>query len=473
MSTLVSAFGEQVMRHWKRCILVIIFLILAAALGQRASILMFIGLLGIGALALVLIDLRWSLVMLPAIALLVPLEFNTGTQVSLNSVVFVLPVIAVLWLVREAHSHEVRLVNSRLNRPLIAFMLIAVFSLLKGNVTWDSAVPRPSDLLLVQLAQVSIYALSFLSFWSMANMITDLKWLRRIAYDVVIISALGVAILFLSLLAPIFRKFLLRGTLPNLATVWLVSLCLAFILEDHQLDAWQRLAMLLMTFGSLTWWWFFQRAWLGAWIPQLLAIGTILWWHSPRSRIVLITVAGLAVLTLGFSNVLRAIDWEAEWKSSVTARFALWQSVINLGAQSPILGLGPVAYRHYHHWKPLVLREIYWSHPNVSAHNLFVDLFAQVGLLGLGCYLWFLIESIVLASRLYRQSLGFTKGYALAILGGIMGGVVADIVAATSLPFVYNVGFWGFRGSILGWMLLGGLVVIENFDPGTADSDSL
>jgi hypothetical protein len=29
------------------------------------------------------------------------------------------------------------------------------------------------------------------------------------------------------------------------------------------------------------------------------------------------------------------------------------------------------------------------------------------------------------------------------------------------LPFVYNVGFGGFRASVLGWLFMGGLVALE------------
>jgi hypothetical protein len=131
----------------------------------------------------------------------------------------------------------------------------------------------------------------------------------------------------------------------------------------------------------------------------------------------------------------------------------------------------PIA--HWSNVHTLFLAGIYWMTPSISAHNQFVGLFAQVGLLGLGCYVWFLVEAAILSTRLIRRSSGFARVYALAMLGGLAGTIVADMIAATSLPFVYNVGFKGLRGSVLGWMLLGGLVVLENLSHAEAESGRL
>jgi O-antigen ligase len=219
--------------------------------------------------------------------------------------------------------------------------------------------------------------------------------------------------------------------------------------------------VLLFTLAGATLWpIFFQRIWLAGWIPVLVTIGVIFWLHFPRYRWVII--AGIIIgVTIGLPFLLQAVNWEMEWETSGAARLALWRSVTELASQSSVFGLGPVAYRHYHYLKPLTYG-VTWLIPNVSAHNQFIDLFAQLGLVGLACYVWFLIEALLLAWRIYRRSEGFARGYGLAVIGALVGTFVADMTAATSLPFVYNVGFPGFRASVLSWMLLGGLVAIEN-----------
>jgi hypothetical protein len=39
--------------------------------------------------------------------------------------------------------------------------------------------------------------------------------------------------------------------------------------------------------------------------------------------------------------------------------------------------------------------------------------------------------------------------------------LIAGMLGDWVLPFVYNVGLRGFRTSVLGWIFLGGIVVIE------------
>ena len=45
--------------------------------------------------------------------------------------------------------------------------------------------------------------------------------------------------------------------------------------------------------------------------------------------------------------------------------------------------------------------------------------------------------------------------------GGLIGTLVAGTLGDWVLPFFYNVGMNGFRSSILTWIFLGGLVIIE------------
>jgi hypothetical protein len=46
-------------------------------------------------------------------------------------------------------------------------------------------------------------------------------------------------------------------------------------------------------------------------------------------------------------------------------------------------------------------------------------------------------------------------------LGGLLATLGAMMLGDWLLPFIYNIGFSGFRASMLAWMFLGGLVAIE------------
>jgi hypothetical protein len=100
---------------------------------------------------------------------------------------------------------------------------------------------------------------------------------------------------------------------------------------------------------------------------------------------------------------------------------------------------------------------------NFSSHNQYVDLIAQTGLLGLGCFLWFAWEVGRLGWGLRKRAPdGFARAYAVGAIGGLVGTLAAGMLADWLLPFVYNIGLAGFRASVLAWMLLGGLCALEN-----------
>jgi O-antigen ligase len=315
----------------------------------------------------------------------------------------------------------------------------------------------------VQIGQVSIYLLSFVVLWLTPNVIGDLKWLRRLAYT--FLGVIAAALVVLLALRP-------RGVvLPHLSGIWMVALALGLAACDSGLSARQRGLLLVVGLAGPIGLRLFHQGWMANWVPPIVAAAAVLWFYSPRVRWPLVVSLVLLLGLVGTAGLLRAVNWDYEWETSGGSRLALWRSVIELASGSPWLGLGPGAYRHYHYTKPLAYGGALWMRPTVSAHNLFVDLFAQVGLLGLACYVWLLVEIFLMAWRLYTRRDGFARGYALGALGALAGLLVADMLAASSLPFVYNVGFKGFRGSALSWMLFGGLVVLETLSgPETRES---
>ena len=99
-----------------------------------------------------------------AAALLVPMQFGTGREVSLNLATLLVPATAALWFLIMVRRRDVRLPWSRTTTPLLLFMLFPLLSLLVGSAYWDPTVPRPSNLLIVQLGQWGIFVFSALAF---------------------------------------------------------------------------------------------------------------------------------------------------------------------------------------------------------------------------------------------------------------------------------------------------------------------
>jgi hypothetical protein len=46
-------------------------------------------------------------------------------------------------------------------------------------------------------------------------------------------------------------------------------------------------------------------------------------------------------------------------------------------------------------------------------------------------------------------------------LGGLAGTLAAGMLGDWILPFVYNIGFSGFRTSVIGWLFLGALIAVQ------------
>jgi hypothetical protein len=99
---------------------------------------------------------------------------------------------------------------------------------------------------------------------------------------------------------------------------------------------------------------------------------------------------------------------------------------------------------------------------NYNSHNNYVDLYAQMGIIGVLLFLWFAWEVGKLAWRLHSSvPEGFEKAYVIGAMGGLIGTLVSGVLGDWILPFVYNVGLLGYRSSIFSWLFLGGLVAIE------------
>jgi O-antigen ligase len=142
---------------------------------------------------------------------------------------------------------------------------------------------------------------------------------------------------------------------------------------------------------------------------------------------------------------------------SYSTRLDAWAIIVDMLRVNPVLGFGPANYYWY---TPLFRIRGYAV--QFSSHNQYLDILAQIGILGLACVLWFFIELAWLGWRLRTQApKGFAQAYVYGALGGLAGTVASGMLVDWLFPFVYNVGFNGFRSTILGWFFLGGLVTIE------------
>ncbi len=191
---MLTSFRNRAQQHnFLVALIALAVLALAFLLGQRASA-TWLGLLvaGIGAVVL-LAQPVLGLLAIVAAALLLPLEFGTGSEVALNPAALLIPAVTGVWLLDRMRRGRIHLVASPVNWPLALFLLAGLLSLLIGRATWSPFVPTKSNFLLVQLAQWSIFAFSALAFWLTANLAADERTLWRLTALFLLVGG-GVAI---------------------------------------------------------------------------------------------------------------------------------------------------------------------------------------------------------------------------------------------------------------------------------------
>jgi hypothetical protein len=449
-------------RLWIWAIVAVVFLG-AIVFGLRNSRLpLFLSIAGTGALVL-LQQPFLGLVAIVVLALVVPMEIGTGTEVTLNPVTLLVPALLAVWILDLMRRREIRFVPSRTNRPLLLFLLAGLLSIVIGLGTWDPAVPRAANFAMVQLAQWAIFAFAAIAFWLTGNLVQDIAWLRRLAF-----FFLGLAG-GLALLRVIPVSGTLLGSVATLAVdrapFWTLLSAMAGgqLLFNRQLSrGWQVfLGATLAAAGLYVFYW--QRPTVSNWVGFVAVVGTLAWLRWPRLRWpVILLLAALAVSGVLSSAVYEFAGGEAEWLESGGSRMVLIGRVIEVTMRNPITGLGPAAYRLYAGMKPLPYGATYYIAPQINAHNNYVDLFAHVGLLGLVLFFWFAVELTRLGHRLrVHFTRGFVAGYVSGMLAAGAGALVLMMFADWILPFVYNIGFAGFQASVLVWLFLGGLVALE------------
>ena len=386
-------------------------------------------LLGLGAVVLALRPVLGLLALVLA-ALVGRAEFGTGTAVAVNPVTLLVPALLVVWMLYMVLRRDIRLVPSRTNAPLGLFLLSAILSLLLGTALWDPGIPRTDNLIVVQIAQWAIFAFSAVAFWLTGNLVTDEVWLRRLTF---LLLGVGGCLAILRVIPGSM------GPVSNVATFaldrapfWLLLTALAGgqLIFNRALAAGWRLFLVASLAAAVAYALFWERATLSNVVGVMSAVGMLAWLRFPRLRWVVI----ILLLVLGVTGFLGSAIYDfagggKEWTESGGSRLVLIGRVVEVTMRNPITGLGPAAYRSYARMKPLTYQGAYWLEPSVNSHNNYVDLFAHVGLLGLGIFLWFAVEVFGVGLRLRtRFTTGFAAGYVNAMLAAWAGALGANAV---------------------------------------------
>lgn len=401
----------------------------------------------VAAVPLLLIALRWpetGVLGLLLTAAFVRVTLPTGTQSRVVASLVLTALLIGLWLVRSLVEKRPLLKPSPVNRPIVAILVASGVSYIWCLIFRDPLVIPWRTWPIVQIAALAVMMLLPGALILTANTVSDLRWMRVLYWATVGVGALSLLLKF----ARVDARFINTG---GLFSLWFVSLVYGQVLFNRELSSPMRLALV----GLLALWMYdrfiLNTHWLAGWIPPFLAIGVLTFLKSRRWFVVMMVVmaALLAFEWRGFiqqviageateSGVSRLMAWAVNWR--VTGRHILF-------------GTGPAGYAVYY--------VSYFPNEAMATHSNYIDILSQMGIVGLACYIWFLVTVVKMGLRLWQTLQGrrdFAEGLSTGILGGIAGVVLAMALGDWLIPFVYTQTIAGFDYAVYSWIWLGVMV---------------
>jgi O-antigen ligase len=410
------------------------------------------------ALGALLALLRWPMLglgLLILAAVLFPFGIGTGTQTTINLAIILVAAFSLHMIVDKLIMHDLRFLPSRTLRPLAALIVVSLISFVNGVQPW--MVFAELAPLRAQMGGLVIFIMSACAFVLFAHRVRDVRMLSRLTW--IFLGLAGICTIERAYV-PFSPLRLLDLDVANGSMFWLWMVILAFSqgVFNRTLAPMWRAALLGLVGCYLLFAMTQNRDWTSGWAPELIAIGAILWVGSARAGLAGIAVAGAALVPKATAIADALLYHNDKNQYDLLTRTAAWQIMGELIKLNPILGIG---FANYYHYTPLF--PILGYAVKFNSHNNYIDILAQTGVLGLICFGWFFWELFRAAWDLrQRVAPGFGQAYVYGIIGAIPAMLLAAFLGDWVLPFVYNIGLAGFRASVLAWLFMGGLLVVEH-----------
>jgi hypothetical protein len=438
----------SVSRKWIQYGVILAVILTAMAAAYWGSMLIMLALIalpfGVAGIYFVVRQPRLIYVLILAGGMFVPFKGPGGINASVLAILLLI----FLWFMDMlVVKQEFRFLYTPAIRPLLYFMAISVVAFAMGQISWfPFANQAPLD---AQIGGFAIYILLPLTMLVTSNLIKDMYWIKVIFWVFIGLSMIYVTARALEL-SIADRLFQQGYTANSMLWTWLIALLASQIMYNHELG-W-RMRGLLIAFIALAFYVALvqQNDWKSGWVPAAVSVAALVGLRFKKLTIVAIPFA--FALGIYLAQDLISTDLYS-WGTRVEA----WIVVLEIARVSPLIGLGFANY--YWYAKVFTIRGY---HIKFNSHSQFVDLVAQIGVLGLLCFFWILFEVGRLAWGLSaRLRDGFARGYAYGVLVGMLGSLMASFLVDWVLPFTYNIGLDGVRASILPWIFFGCLISVE------------
>jgi len=386
-------------------------------------------------------------------AFLAPSLVSSGTLSGLTPPLILVGVMLGLWVVdMVARKRKIRFVRSRTLLPAVVFLVITLISFLNGQINYFRFTQVAP--LFAQIGELAILMLSIGAFFVVAHLVEEIKWVERMTWLFIDLGAIYIFARLIPITDHYIRPLFQYGSDASLFWVWLVALTSSQLFLNRQLSKRARNFLVVLLGATLYISLVPDYQWKSGWLPSLVALSLVSWFAFPRYRIAGVVVAALVAMA-SFFFIGRVATGGEDY--SILTRVEAWRIILEIVKVNPLLGLGLSNYYWYTSLFPILGYSV-----NFNSHNNYIDILAQMGLIGLACFLWLAWEVGRLGWELHSiVPEGFPKAYVIGALAGLVGTLASGMLGDWILPFVYNVGLHGFRSSVMAWLFLGGLVALE------------
>ena len=376
------------------------------------------------------------------------------------------------WGLKVLSQEKSKLTSSTLNFPVLSFIFICILSLI-----W-------SDNFFVSLKELPLFLAGPLLYFVMTNNISNERQIRRILNVLLIVGSLfgiyGIfqynGIDFSFWMRNIGRQqvFGLFGNVNYFAEYLIVPLPIATSLFFVSQNKWKKILLLIgiIAMGASLIATFTRGSYLGfgaslifMFFLFLISRGKNFIKKNRKIFIIILTVViiitFLFIIPTPLNKSGTAIEKiksrisisQLSQSYSIKRRIATWKFTILMIKDHPLLGSGIGTYKYNtlkyqaEFFKQGENRSLYPHGFAEKAHNEYLQLWAEMGIFGLGIFIWLIISYFNYGLKILRK---IKDEYKQAIIIGLMGVVMAVLVD----------GIFGFplhlpATTILFWMALG------------------
>ncbi len=430
----------------------------SAALALRPSLMTLAAVIGIGGLLLFLNYPELGLILTLLGGFAVPFYGPSGLNITMIGLAGLIG----LWLFQTVLSgQKIEWGNYIFIRPMLALVLVSTVALLVGQLPWFRLEQAPLG---AQIASLFLIILSVGAFFFVAFRFRDIRWLQALVFVFILYAPLKIV----EWLVPSFSSYSIwlfqYGSDGSQFWLWMVVLIFSQAMFNRKLFPPFRLVLLglltVILYVSVV----KMSDWKSGWVPAGAALAATIAFRWPRLGF----IGGGLASVLGAGALTQSLIGSDTY--SYSTRLDAWSILLKMVEVNPITGLGPANYYGYTPLFPIRGYDV-----EFNSHSQYIDMIMQTGILGLICFIWVGVAVGIYGWNVLKRTPhgGFAHAYVLGAMGGLVAMYVSAALGDWILPFFYNVSLNGFRSSVLGWLFLGGIVLVDRLicEPQNEEAD--